>query len=385
MGRVQLINQYFCTMSHQEKLHDKYFKPYINEAELSAAIDKVANQINVDYAGKCPVFVIVLKGSLIFGAELLKRIDLDCTIEFVQFSSYQGTTSTNTVRTIMQIPESVKGKDVIIIEDIVDTGQTIEAIFKEFNQFDVRSLSIATLLFKKAVYQKKYPINYIGLEIPNTFVVGFGLDYDELGRNLKEIYSLEIQSMLNIVLFGPPGAGKGTQAIRLVEKYNLYHLSTGDVFRANIKGGTELGNLAKSFIDKGQLVPDEVTISMLESEVEKHPEAAGFIFDGFPRTNVQAKALSEFLNKRGTEIKLMLALSVDEEELVKRLLNRAKDSGRSDDADENIVRDRIQVYNSQTAVVADYYAKDNKHIAINGVGDVDTITERLFTAIDAVV
>jgi len=190
--------------------------------------------------------------------------------------------------------------------------------------------------------------------------------------------------MLNIVLFGPPGAGKGTQAVRLVEKYNLYHLSTGDVFRANIKGETELGKLAKKYMDQGHLVPDEVTISMLESEVEKYPDAKGYIFDGFPRTTVQADALEVFLSKKHTTIQLMLALSVDEDELVSRLLNRAKDSGRADDADESIVRNRISVYNEQTAVVADYYAKDDKHIKIDGVGSVDEITERLFNAIDRI-
>ncbi len=188
--------------------------------------------------------------------------------------------------------------------------------------------------------------------------------------------------MLNIVLFGPPGAGKGTQASRLVEKYNLYHLSTGDVFRANIKGETELGTLAKSYIDKGQLVPDEVTIKMLESEVNKNPEAKGFIFDGFPRTDVQADALEVFLKGRDTEVKVMVALDVDENELVNRLLLRGKDSGRADDANEEVIRERIQVYNNQTAVVADYYSEKDKYININGVGSIDEITGRLFDAID---
>lgn len=188
--------------------------------------------------------------------------------------------------------------------------------------------------------------------------------------------------MLNIVLFGPPGAGKGTQSERLVNKYKLVHLSTGDIFRANIKGGTELGTLAKSYIDKGQLVPDEVTIGMLESEVEKYPEAQGFIFDGFPRTTAQAEALSVFLKEKSTEVHLMVALAVPEDELVKRLLLRGKDSGRADDQDESIIRNRIKVYNDQTAVVADFYAAQDKFVNVDGVGSIDEISERLYTAID---
>lgn len=188
--------------------------------------------------------------------------------------------------------------------------------------------------------------------------------------------------MLNIVLFGPPGAGKGTQSERLVNKYKLVHLSTGDIFRANIKGGTELGTLAKSYIDKGQLVPDEVTIGMLESEVEKYPEAQGFIFDGFPRTTAQAEALSAFLKEKSTEVHLMVALAVPEDELVNRLLLRGKDSGRADDQDESIIRNRIKVYNDQTAVVADFYAAQDKFVNVDGVGSIDEISERLYTAID---
>lgn len=189
--------------------------------------------------------------------------------------------------------------------------------------------------------------------------------------------------MLNIVLFGPPGAGKGTQSAKLVEKYKLIHLSTGDIFRFNMKNDTELGKLAKSYIEKGELVPDEVTINMLQAEVEKYPEAAGFIFDGFPRTTAQAKALDTFLEAKNTGITLMLALEVPEEELIKRLLLRGQESGRSDDMDENIIRNRIKVYNEQTAVAVDYYNKQGKYHAIEGVGSIDVIFERLCHIIDA--
>lgn len=189
--------------------------------------------------------------------------------------------------------------------------------------------------------------------------------------------------MLNVVLFGPPGAGKGTQSEILLQRYGLVHLSTGDIFRANIKGQTELGQEAKAFMDKGELVPDSLTISMLESEVVKHPQAKGFIFDGFPRTSAQAEALDAFLNGRSTAITCMLALEVDEEELIKRLLNRATTSGRSDDADESIVRNRIAVYNRETAPVADYYRTQNKYRGVPGVGSVEEITARLCAELDA--
>lgn len=188
--------------------------------------------------------------------------------------------------------------------------------------------------------------------------------------------------MLNIVLFGPPGAGKGTQSERLIKKYGLIHLSTGDIFRANIKGATELGNLAKSFMDKGQLVPDEVTINMLKTEVLNHPEAKGFIFDGFPRTSAQANALDAFLEKVGTSITVMLALEVEEGELKERLKKRAEVSGRVDDANPEVIQNRINVYNNETAPVKSHYQDQKKFISINGIGSIDEITERLYSAIN---
>ena len=189
--------------------------------------------------------------------------------------------------------------------------------------------------------------------------------------------------MRNIVLFGPPGAGKGTQSEFLVNHYGLVHLSTGDVFRYHIKNGTELGKLAQSFMDQGKLVPDEVTISMLKAEVEKSPEAKGFIFDGFPRTTSQAKALDAFLNERGDSIEAMVALEVPEDELKTRLLARAKTSGRSDDADPEVIQNRINVYNAETAPVAEFYKAADKYKAVNGLGTIEEITDRLVSAINA--
>lgn len=188
--------------------------------------------------------------------------------------------------------------------------------------------------------------------------------------------------MLNIVLFGPPGAGKGTQSEILIEKYGLVHLSTGDIFRANIKGETELGVLAKSYMDKGQLVPDEVTINMLKSEVEKHAAPKGFIFDGFPRTQNQAHALDDFLSSIGTSISLMLALEVEENELKIRLAKRAEVSGRADDANPEVIENRIRVYNNETAPVKEFYQAQSKYKGIHGIGSIEEISNRLFDAIE---
>jgi adenylate kinase len=183
--------------------------------------------------------------------------------------------------------------------------------------------------------------------------------------------------MLNIVLFGPPGAGKGTQSENLIKHFQLSHLSTGDIFRANIKGGTELGKLAQSYMDKGELVPDEVTIKMLESEYDKVPHAKGFIFDGFPRTEAQAAALDKFLAGKGTAITKMLALEVDDTELMRRLLERGKSSGRSDDQNPTIIANRINEYNTKTAPLKSYYSQQGKFVSINGIGSVEEIFERL--------
>lgn len=188
--------------------------------------------------------------------------------------------------------------------------------------------------------------------------------------------------MTNIVLFGPPGAGKGTQASILKEKYNLVHLSTGDMFRYNIKNKTELGQLAQSYSDKGHLVPDEVTIKMLNAEVDRHMPCEGFIFDGFPRTQPQAESLDELVKEKSTEIHAMIALEVDDEVLVQRLLERGKTSGRPDDANEEVIRNRIKVYYDETAVLKSYYQASDKYYGVDGVGSIEEITERICQVMD---
>jgi adenylate kinase len=183
--------------------------------------------------------------------------------------------------------------------------------------------------------------------------------------------------MINIVLFGKPGAGKGTQAEFLKEKYNLTHLSTGDIFRFNIKNDTELGKLAKTYMDKGDLVPDEVTILMLQSEVDKNPDSAGFLFDGFPRTITQAEALDAFLTSKNQEITATVALEADDNILVQRLLERGKTSGRPDDQDEEKIRNRYQEYNEKTAPLMEYYKNQGKFHLVNGIGSILEVNERL--------
>ncbi|MFC2451112.1 MAG: adenylate kinase [Flavobacteriaceae bacterium] len=191
--------------------------------------------------------------------------------------------------------------------------------------------------------------------------------------------------MINIVLFGPPGSGKGTQAQNLIQKFNLKQISTGDLFRHNIKNETELGKLAKSYMDKGELVPDQVTIDMLTDELKKPTDAKGFIFDGFPRTAFQTEALEGIVKDvLNDQIDICLSLVVEDEILVKRLLERGKTSGRSDDADENIIRNRIKEYYTKTAEVAELYKKQGKYVEVNGVGEIAEIAEKLYAEVEKI-
>nr|MBT8230178.1 adenylate kinase [Bacteroidia bacterium] len=187
--------------------------------------------------------------------------------------------------------------------------------------------------------------------------------------------------MINLILFGPPGSGKGTQAKMLVEKYGLTHISTGDLFRNEIGNGTPLGLKAKAFMDAGKLVPDEVTIGMLENRVNETNNQKGYILDGFPRTINQSEALDKFFKSRNTGVTHLLALDVTDEEIIKRLLERGKTSGRPDDANEEVIKDRIVEYNAKTSQVFDYYAKQEKSQSVNGIGSIDEIFGRLCDAL----
>lgn len=367
------------------QLHDKTFEAFIPEQEIKFAIQNVAKQIEDDFYDEIPVFIGVLNGAFMFLSDLMKNYSRPCEVSFIKMASYEGTTSTNDVKKLIGLNQDLTGRSVVIVEDIVDTGNTVEELKKLFKAQGVKHFKIATLFFKPEAYTKDIKIDYIGIRIPNKFIVGYGLDYDGLGRNLKQVYQLSNthNKMINIVLFGKPGAGKGTQAEVLKQKYNLVHLSTGDIFRFNIKNETELGKLAKTFIDKGDLVPDEVTIKMLKDEVEKNPEAKGFLFDGFPRTIPQADALDVFLQSKNWEVTATVALEADDEILVQRLLERGKTSGRADDQDVEKIRNRYDEYNQKTAPLMDYYKKQNKFKAVNGIGEIAEISNRLFTVIDS--
>ncbi|WP_458627573.1 adenylate kinase [Winogradskyella sp. PC D3.3] len=365
------------------KLHDLYFKPFISEQEIDAAVQKMVDGIAADLGDEVPVFIGILNGSFMLVSDFVKKYPKPCEVTFIKLASYEGVKSTEDIQRLIGLTQDLTGRTVVILEDIIDSGNTLEEVHRIFENENVKQLIIATLFYKPEAYNKDFKLHYVGIEIPNKFIVGYGLDYNGLGRDLPDVYQLKTtQHMTNIVLFGPPGAGKGTQANFLKEKYDLIHISTGDVFRFNIKNETALGMLAKSYMDKGELVPDQVTIDMLNKEVEKNAGANGFIFDGFPRTNAQAKALDALMEDKDSQIDAMVALEVDDEVLVERLLKRGETSGRTDDADESIIRNRIKQYYTKTAILKDYYTDQNKYFGVDGVGSVEAITVRLSSVID---
>ena len=365
------------------KLHDLHFKPFISEQEIMDTVARMASEIANDLDDEIPVFIGILNGSFMFVSDFVKKFPKPCEVTFIKLASYEGLKSSEDIQRLIGLTQDLTGRTVIILEDIIDSGKTLAEVHRIFKKEKVKELRIATLFYKPEAYKKDFKLHYVGKEIPNKFIVGYGLDFDGLGRDLPQIYQLKTtQHMTNIVLFGPPGAGKGTQANFLKEKYDLIHISTGDVFRYNIKNETALGMLAQSYMDKGELVPDKVTIDMLAAEVEKNTDAKGFIFDGFPRTDAQAKALDDLMEEKDSEISAMIALEVDDEILMQRLLERGKTSGRPDDADVTIIRNRIQEYYNKTAILKDYYSAQDKYFGVNGIGSIEEITQRLSKVID---
>lgn len=367
------------------KLHDKTFEPYVSAEELNQIAERMASEVYQDLQESRPIFIAVLNGSFMFAADFLRHYKGECEISFVKMASYKGTQSTGKVHQLIGLSTPVEGRDVVILEDIIDTGNTLEEIYRLFENQKVKSFRIATLFFKPDAYKKDLKIDYVGKPIPNRFIVGYGLDFDEIARNLPQVYQLNTSlTMTNLVLFGKPGAGKGTQAAFLKDKYNLVHISTGDLLRAEKEKGTELGKIAESYSKRGMLAPDEITIKILEKEVESHPEAEGFLFDGFPRTLAQAEVLDAFLESKGMRIHGTLGLEADEEALIPRIIERGKVSGRTDDQDEEKIRNRFTEYNEKTAPLIAFYQAQGKYHPINGIGTIEEITTRLSETIDKI-
>ena len=367
------------------KINDKTFEPYVSAEELNQIAERMASEVYQDLQESRPIFIAILNGSFMFAADFLRHYKGECEISFVKMASYQGTQSTGKVHQLIGLSTPVEGRDVVILEDIIDTGNTLEEIYRLFENQKVKSFRIATLFFKPDAYKKDLKIDYVGKPIPNRFIVGYGLDFDEIARNLPQVYQLNTSlTMTNLVLFGKPGAGKGTQATFLKDKYNLVHISTGDLLRAEKEKGTELGKIAESYSKRGMLAPDEITIKVLEKEVESHPEAEGFLFDGFPRTLAQAEVLDAFLESKGMRIHGTLGLEADEEALIPRIIERGKVSGRADDQDEEKIRKRFSEYNEKTAPLIAFYQAQGKYHPINGIGTIEEITTRLSETIDKI-
>jgi len=371
------------------KLHDKEFDLTIPTKRIQDAVQDIADEINAQLFGKDVVFIAILNGAFMFAADLFKRIEFDATISFVKFASYEGTQTTGNVKQLIGLNEDLTGKTVVILEDIIDSGITMEKVLEELRKLNPKEIRIASMLVKPDAFMKDYSVDYIGLEIPNDFIVGYGLDYNGIGRNLTAIYTSSDADQNNTIsrvkyflLFGPPGAGKGTQSKKIIDKYNLVHLSTGDILRKELATNSRLGQIAKSHMNKGGLVPDDIIMGMVAKEIDANKGTRGVVLDGFPRTVDQAKSLDKLLTSKNYEVSAMFALDVNDDELVKRLLERAKEGGRVDDTP-GIIEKRIKTYKMTTMKVAEYYNDKGKLHEIDGVGDIDRIFGDISKVIDS--
>lgn len=361
---------------------DRYFVPYIPYERLEKAIDAVAERINQDFKhfDGTPIILCVLNGSILFTGELMKRLTFPCEFSSIRLSSYEGTLSTGVTRKVLGLTSSIKGRTVLVVEDIVDTGKTITDLHALLLDAGAADVKICTMLLKPEVYKKDLKLDYVAMEIENRFIVGFGLDYDQLGRNYKDIYILDdrkTQAMNHFLIFGPPGAGKGTQAARLIERFGLRHVSTGDLLRREIAAGTPLGLKAKTLIDKGELVPDEVVEGMIASELDAHTDVEGFIFDGFPRTTAQAEHLDAMLAERGKKVDAVLSLMIPDQTVFERIRHRAEVENRVDDTKPEIIQNRIDTYHAKTEPVIAYYKGKGVYREIDGLGTIDEVFDKV--------
>lgn len=372
-------------MNNRVTVLDKEFEISITAKQISDIINGLAARINNDLKNKDVVFLGILNGSFIFAADLFRKINFPSKITFLKLASYDGLSSSGKIKRLIGLNESIKGKTLVIIEDIIDSGNTLEHIIMQLRGYEPKEIKIATLVFKPMAYKKDFKIDYIGMEIPNDFIVGYGLDYDGYGRNLENIYTLvddvNNKDLKNFIIFGSPGAGKGTQASKLAEKYNLIHISTGDILRQEISKNTKLGKIAKNIIDKGEFISDEIIIDIIADFLDKNKKN-GFVFDGFPRTLSQAKIFDKMLKEKNLKIEAVIDLNIDEETVKKRMIRRGKIYGRIDDLDENTIKHRLDIYNEITKPIINYYKKNKNIITINASKKIDEVFNQIIKKIN---
>ena len=247
------------------KLHDLYFKPFISAQEIDAAVQNMVDAIALELGDEMPVFIGILNGSFMLVSDFVKKYPKPCEVTFIKLASYEGVKSTEDIQRLIGLTQDLTGRTVVVLEDIIDSGNTLEEVHRIFKNENVKQLLIATLFYKPESYDKDFKLHYVGMEIPNKFIVGYGLDYNGLGRGLPDVYQLKTtQYMTNLVLFGAPGAGKGTQAQLIVKKHNYFQLSTGDLLRNEVKKNTKLGNEIEKIISKGNFVSDETVNKLLK-------------------------------------------------------------------------------------------------------------------------